>query len=134
MIYHQYQSLADSGWAKKDTLKFELLPADSACTVALSAEVRNNLKYPYSSLYLVIKQNLADSIHWQTDTVRIVLADSLGRWTGVGAGHYYQSNTYVRTLRLPPHPKHAVIRVSQGMKDDVLIGISDLGLNMRCRQ
>jgi gliding motility-associated lipoprotein GldH len=133
MIYHDYQSTAADGWKKKDTLKMEILPSDSACVVSLFAEVRNGLNYPYSNLYLVVKQNLTDSIHWQTDTIHFTLADSLGRWTGIGGGHFYQSSAYVRTLRLPPHPKHTVIRVSHGMKDDVLKGISDVGFRLVVR-
>lgn len=133
MVYHKYQSTADSGWAKKDTLKLDAFPSDSACEVIMTAEVRNNLHYPYSDLYLVIKQNIADSIHWQTDTVKFVLADKLGRWTGIGGGNYYQSSTYVRTLKLPPHPMHTIIKVSHGMKDNILKGITDVGFRLEYR-
>ena len=132
-IYHEYQSVADKGWQKKDTLKFQLLPSDSARVVALTAEVRNTLQYPYADFYLVVKQNIADSIHWQTDTVRFVLADNFGRWKGTGGGNYYQSSVYVRTLKLPPHPKHVVIRVSQGRKDVLLKGITDVGFRLEYR-
>lgn len=134
MIYHSYLSTSADGWKKKDTLKFDVFPSDSSCVVSLFTEVRNGLNYPFSDLYLVVKQNLTDSIHWQTDTVRFVLADNLGQWTGVGGGHFYQSSTYVRTLRLPPHPKHTVIRISHGMKDEVLRGITDVGCRLEVRQ
>jgi len=132
-IYHEYQSIAGKGWLKKDTLKFPLLPSDSARVVALTAEVRNTLEYPYADFYLVVQQNIADSLHWQTDTVRFVLADAFGKWKGTGSGNYYQSSAYIRMFKLPPHPKHAIIKVSQGMKDDVLKGITDVGFRLEYR-
>jgi gliding motility-associated lipoprotein GldH len=130
ILYHTYQTNADDNWKKKDTLKFNVPPTDSLKTVMLYAEVRNTLSYPYSDLYLVVRQNLADSLQWHTDTIRFVLADSQGRWTGYGSGNYYQSARPVCRIRMAPHPFHATIRVSQGMKDEVLKGISNVGLRI----
>lgn len=129
-MYHRYHSISSSGWGKKDTLTFTVYPIDSICGVNLYAEIRNTCNYPYSDLYLVIKQNIADSLKWQTDTVRFVLADSVGKWMGKGNGNYYQSAVYIRKIQLPPHPFHAVIKVFQNMKDDKLKGISDIGFRI----
>lgn len=98
--------------------------------VKLFAEIRNTLKYPYADFYLVIRQNMADSLSWQTDTIHMQLADSLGKWKGKGWGNYYQNECYVKNIKLPPHPFQATIRASQGMKDNKLKGISDVGFRI----
>jgi gliding motility-associated lipoprotein GldH len=130
VIYHDYHSISTNGWKRNDTLIYKIYPTDSMQIVRLYAEVRNSLKYPYSDLFLVVKQNLADSLKWQTDTVKFQLADNIGRWTGIGWGNYYQSTQFVKVIRLPSHPFHATIRVSQEMKDNVLKGITDVGFRI----
>lgn len=130
VIYHEYHSISSAGWEKKDTLIYQIPATDSAHVVRLYAEIRNGLNYPYSDLYLVIKQNMADSLKWQTDTIKFQLADSLGKWIGTGGENYYQSEQPVCNITLPKHPFLRTIRVSQGMKDNKLIGITDVGFRI----
>lgn len=129
MSFHQYHTI-DGEWERKDTLRFDVPPTDSMQTVQLFAEVRNARNYAFADLYLVVRQNLADSLKWQTDTIHIQLADSLGRWTGLGGANYFQSSQYVRSIRLPLHPFHATIFVSQGLKDEKLKGITNVGVRI----
>lgn len=128
VVYHQYQSIGD-GWKKKDTLSFKVPPTDSIKVVNLYAELRNTSDYIYSDFYLVVKQNLADSLVWKTDTIHFQLANNNGEWLGKGMYHY-QTSCLVKRIKLPLHPFHGTIRASQCMKDDVIKGISDVGFRI----
>ncbi|WP_294474196.1 gliding motility lipoprotein GldH [uncultured Bacteroides sp.] len=129
-VYHSYQSLPDEGWGKSDTLSFQVPVTDSIpTTLRLFAEVRNRTKYPYRDLHLFISQNLQDSTVWRTDTIAISLADSTGRWMGKGWGSIYQSATFVKSVR-PLHPGKYTIKVMNGMKDEMLQGLNDVGIRI----
>lgn len=129
-VYHSYQSLPGEGWGKSDTLSFELPITDSIpVTLELFAEVRNRSEYPYHDLHLFVSQNLQDSAVWQTDTIAICLADSSGRWTGKGWGSIYQSGVFVKSVRTL-HPGNYTIKVMNGMKDEKLKGLNDVGVRV----
>lgn len=130
MVYHSYQSLPDEGWGKSDTLFFCVPVADSVpATLKVFAEVRNRTDYPYRDLYLFIRHNLQDSTVWATDTVAITLADSTGRWMGKGWGSLYQSAVFIGTIRTLGAGKYTV-EVINGMKDNSLAGINDIGIRI----
>ena len=129
-VYHSYQSLPDEGWGKSDTLSFQIPITDSIpTTLRLFAEVRNRIEYPYHDLHLFISQNLQDSTVWRTDTIAFSLADSTGRWTGHGWGSIYQSETSIKSV-LPLRSGNYTIKVINGMKDEKLQGLSDVGIRI----
>lgn len=129
-VYHSYQSLPDEGWGKSDTLSFQIPITDSIpTTLRLFAEVRNRIEYPYHDLHLFISQNLQDSTVWRTDTIAFNLADSTGRWTGHGWGSIYQSETFIKSV-LPLRSGNYTIKVINGMKDEKLQGLSDVGIRI----
>ena len=129
-VYHSSQSLPDEGWGKSDTLSFQIPITDSIpTTLRLFAEVRNRIEYPYHDLHLFISQNLQDSTVWRTDTIAFSLADSTGRWTGHGWGSIYQSETFIKSV-LPLRSGNYTIKVINGMKDEKLQGLSDVGIRI----
>lgn len=129
-VYHSYQSLPDEGWGKSDTLSFLIPVTDSIPpTLRLFAEVRNRTDYPYHNLYLFISQNLQDSTVWRTDTITINLADSTGRWIGNGWGSIYQSAVFIKSVR-PLYPANYTFKIMNGMKDEKLSGINDIGIRI----
>lgn len=129
-VYHSYQALPAEGWAKSDTLSFRIPITDSIpTTFRLFAEARNRSDYPYQKLYLFVRQNLLDSTKWQTDTLAIQLTDSTGKWLGNGWGSIYQSDKFIRSVR-PLHPGTYTIKITHGLKDELLIGMNDIGIRV----
>ena len=128
-LYHSYQSIPREGWNRNDTLVFNVPIADSLTVLHLSAEVRNESNYPYRNLYLTVSQNLEDSTTWKTDTLLFVLANKDSKWIGTGWGSLFQSDLPVRDIATR-HSGNYKIRVTHGMKDDTLKGISDIGIKI----
>lgn len=130
IVYHSYQSLPEEGWKKSDTLSFNISIADNPPTMLrLFMEVRNRTDYPYRDLHLFINHNLPDSATWQTDTLIIKLADSTGKWNGKGWGSIYQFATFFKSVR-PLHSGNYQIKIINGMKDEKLPGLNDLGIRI----
>lgn len=128
-VYHSYQSIPEKGWEKSDTLFFQVPVNDSLTIFQLSAGVRNENNYPYQDLYLFISHNLEDSTKWQTDTLRFTLSDKEGKWTGTGWGNLYQSVQPMKSA-VTRHAGNYTFKVSHGMKDEILSGISDIGIKI----
>lgn len=128
-VYHSYQSIPARGWSKSDTLVFLVPIPDSLRTLRLTAEVRNESNYAYQNLYLVISHNLQDSTAFQTDTLELTLADKDGKWTGTGWGSLFQTAQPIGTA-VTRHRGNYTVRISQGMKDESLVGIRDVGIRV----
>lgn len=129
-VYHSYQTLPEEGWAKSDTLSFQIPIIDSVPpTMRLFAEVRNRSNYPYRNLHLFISQNLQDSTVFQIDTLTINLADSTGKWKGKGWGSIYQSAIFFKSVR-PLHSGNYTFKIISGMKDEMMNGLNDIGIRV----
>ncbi len=128
-VYYSFQSIPSEGWRKSDTLFFKVPLTDSLQPLRFYAEVRNLNSYAYRELHLFVNQNFEDSTRWKTDTLTLVLADKDGRWNGDGVGYLYQSAQPLGTIR-PKHPGTYTIKVSHGMKNEILTGINDMGFRI----
>lgn len=128
-VYHAYQFIPAQGWSKRDTLIFQVPIPDSLKTLKLFAEVRNENSYAYQNLYLVVAHNLQDSTAFRTDTLELTLADKSGKWTGTGWGRLFQSTLPIGTA-VTRHSGNYTFRISQGMKDESLVGVRDIGVRV----
>lgn len=128
-VYHSYQSIPSEGWKKSDTLFFNVPVKDSLTLLQLSAEIRNESNYAYRNIYLMISQNLEDSMVWKTDTLLLILADKEGKWNGTGWGSLFQSTLPIGSA-VVRHPGNYTFKVIHGMQDEVLKGIHDIGVRI----
>lgn len=128
-VYHSYQSIPAKGWGKSDTLLFRIPIADSLKTLRLTAEVRNKNEYAYQDFYLIVSHNLQDSTVFQTDTLKFILADKDGKWQGTGWGGLFQSALPLETT-VARYAGNYTFKVAQGMKDETLMGITDVGIKI----
>ena len=76
-------------------------------------------------------QSLPDEGWGKSDTLSITinLADSTGRWIGNGWGSIYQSAVFIKSVR-PLYPANYTFKIMNGMKDEKLSGINDIGIRI----
>lgn len=133
-VYHSYRSIPLEGWKKSDTLYFAFTVTDSLKPYRVTVEIRNEEAYPYRELYLFLHRfNTKDSTLFVTDTLRCVLADQAGKWKGTGLGAVYQSVHAYADLPIL-YTGDYKIGITQGMKDEILPGINDIGINVEKRR
>ncbi len=130
-MYHSFLHVSKEGWKKSDTLTFKAPITDSLATYRISVEVRNRIDYPYRNLCLFISHNTQDSTVFVTDTIQYSLADESGKWLGTGVGNLYQSVCSSYTFIAPRRSGNLIFKLSHGMKDNVLIGINDVGIEIK---
>lgn len=132
VISSAHQDIPTDGWAITDTVRLALDVKDTAQAYDLALTLRHTDRYNYQNLWLFIQSS--DSLSpVQSDTVMACLADDRGRWLGTRAGNYYTGYVIIERELLFAEPGTYTFAIVQGMRDSVIPGITDVGLELRIR-
>lgn len=130
VVYTQVESIGEEGWAVKDFKKFELYVEDTLSSHSLELIIRHDSRYGYSNLFLFI-QTTAPTGASIRDTIECPLADRSGKWFGRGIGGQYQLTVPYKYQVVFPFKGGYKIEVEQGMREDPLPYIRDIGLMVK---
>lgn len=129
LVFEQYQSIPEKSWHKDSVLVFNLPVEDTTQNNNFIINVRNDVTYSYSNLWLFIEIEQPDGKIME-DKFEIALADPSGKWLGSGFGGLKTREAmYRRNIFFPVSGEYKV-RIKQGMREDYLKGISDLGIRI----
>lgn len=129
LVFEQYQSIPEKSWHKDSVLVFNLPVEDTTQNNNFIINVRNDVTYSYSNLWLFIAIEQPDGKIME-DKFEIALADPSGKWLGSGFGGLKTREAmYRRNIFFPVSGEYKV-RIKQGMREDYLKGISDLGIRI----
>ncbi|MDR1937777.1 MAG: gliding motility lipoprotein GldH [Tannerellaceae bacterium] len=128
VIYNQYQGIDEFAWEKEKTYYFTFRIDDETAPYNISFEVRNNNLYPYQNLWVFYSEEQPVGPVRQ-DTLECMLANEFGKWHGKGIS-LYQSGFPVRTDYRFPLKGQYTFGFRQGMRDDTLKGIHEIGLRI----
>jgi len=123
-----FRSLKESNWHKDSVLRFDVPVTDSLSALDVLIEIRNTNDYPYKNLWLFVHCT-TPSGESRRDTVECLLADDFGKWQGKGLSLFELAIPYEQNIRYPRTGTYSY-RIKQAMRDDVLKGISDVGLKV----
>jgi len=125
--FDKYQTI-DNPWDKNTAYFFTCEIDDPAASYNLSLQIRNNNLYPYRNLWLFLSEEQpgGDIVR---DTVECMLADNYGKWIGSGISVFHL-NIPVRTGTTFPHEGQYTFTIRQGMRDEQLKGIEQLGVRI----
>jgi len=129
LVFEKNLPIPDDGWNKDSVLLFDIPITDTLQNHNFYINVRNDIKYKYSNLWLFIEIDRPGNIS-VTDTFEITLADPSGKWLGEGFGGVknrqviYKGNIYF------PVSGEYKINIRHGMRENVLKGIDDIGIRL----
>lgn len=127
--YFQYQTVNPDGWSKDSLYTFDVPISDTVSLYNVYVNVRNRGEYPYQNLWLFMNKKSPDNID-VSDSIECYLADQRGKWLGTGLGAIKEMPIlYKQNVKFD---KKGIYRYSivQGMREDVLIGINDIGIKV----
>jgi gliding motility-associated lipoprotein GldH len=128
-VYDEYRQVARSQWHKDSLFIFEVPVKDTVILYNLFLNIRNEVNYPYSNLWLFIEICQPDGIAVK-DTFELILADPSGKWLGKGlSGIRSRQVVYRRNVYFPAAGNY-FIKVSHGMRPEILMGIHDIGVRI----
>ena len=128
VVLDELHSFEDSRWHMDSVVTVVWEPEQSEDPVFMSMYIRHSTEYPYNNLFLFRSIESTQGVEY-TDTVNVALADPLGVWNGSG-----RSN--LKTLEIPigqgavrfRNDDRYTLKITQGMRDTVLYGIQDVGV------
>ena len=128
-IYESNVKIPVDGWRRNDIVRFEVEITDTINHCNIYINVRNNKKYRYMDLWLFV--NIRSPFGTMArDTAKIMLADHRGKWLGSGLGSKFDSRIFLRENIRFPVPGIYIFEYEQGMRDEPLMGIEDVGLRI----
>lgn len=128
-VFNDAKILPEEGWDKNNIVRFDYLANDTSSTYNIIVDIRNSHEYSYQNFWLFIQSSSPDSIIFK-DTLECVLADNYGRWLGKSSGSMYHLPVlFLREVKFVK-PGHYNFAIAQGMRNDTLIGIKEVGLRI----
>ena len=126
-IYEVNKEIDNAEWNRDSIEQFDVEIVDTSLFYNVVINVRNKNDYPYSNLYLFIEMSSPMEKYF-TDTLEVQLADNKGKWLGSGIGNIWQNQIRLLSQVKLLEGGTYKIKIGQGMRDDDLIGISDVGV------
>jgi gliding motility-associated lipoprotein GldH len=128
VVLDELHSFKDSRWHMDSVVTVVWEPEQSEDPVFMSMYIRHSTEYPYNNLFLFRSIESTQGVEY-TDTVNVALADPLGVWNGTGMSN-------LKTLEIPigqgavrfRDDERYTLKITQGMRDTVLYGIQDVGV------
>jgi gliding motility-associated lipoprotein GldH len=128
-VFDEYKPIPEEKWHQDSLLTFAIPISDTLQNHNLYINVRNNIDFEYSNLWLFVNIEQPNGVAKQ-DTIEIPLAEPSGKWLGKGFGGYKpQHAVYKRNVFFPSSGEYK-ISIQQGMRKAQLEGISDVGLRV----
>jgi gliding motility-associated lipoprotein GldH len=121
--------MIEKTWSKDKELYFTYEIKDKTISYDVSIEIRNNNLYPFQNLWLFCAEEQPIGPVWR-DTIECMLADDYGKWLGNGMS-VHQLSIPVRTQYKFPHKGQYTFSIRQGMREDSLKGLEEIGLQIK---
>lgn len=133
-VYSHYEALPINGWQADSAVDFRFEIADSLEVYDIVLNLRHSERYPYQNVWFFTELCSADSVQGElllkADTLEYYLADRRGIWLGNGFGRLKDMPMLLKAGYSFPHAGEYVMHVRQGMREELLTGVSDLGLSI----
>lgn len=128
-FFNEFYTIPGEEWNMKFKPGFKVRVTQKNLDYRLILQVRNTTDYAYSNVFFFLTTT-QPSGKSQRDTIECVLADRYGNWLGKGIGRIKENNFLIREyLSLPDTGTYNFI-IEQAMRDEVLKGITDIGIKI----
>jgi gliding motility-associated lipoprotein GldH len=128
-VFESYKKLDSKGWNKDSVAVFNVHLTDTIKNHNLYVNIRNKGNYAYSNLWLFLTVGSPDGT-LRTDTVEFTLAEPSGKWKGSGIGGLHDNQILYKSSVFFPRKGNYKFQIKQGMRDNVLQGIRDVGIRI----
>ena len=122
-------AVTENSWTYAKSVKATVEIKDASLPYTVSFKIRNTADYRYSNIFVIMRLKSGPQI-LKEGRHQFQLAKAEGQWTGKGSGDLY-SNTFplLKSFHFPKPGKYE-IEVEQNMRDNPLVGVSDVGITV----
>lgn len=133
IVYDNSLRVANPIWHCDSVARFEVEVSDTSIDYQSAILIRNSGDYRYQNLWLFVTEIAPDSTV-TCDTIEYYLADDYGRWLGSGIGSLYTSLYYYKDDLHYSQAGIYTYEIKQGMRDDELQGITNIGIQILIKE
>ena len=128
-VFDIYQDIDPNGWSSTEALDFEVeVQAKEGDLFNYLIGLRNNNDYLYANIFFFVDVESPDGEH-QIDTLQYLLAEPDGKWVGSGVGEIKYNLFKFKEAQVMQTGVYK-FSIVHGMRDDLLLGIEDIGLRI----
>jgi len=128
-VFDLYQDVDPGGWSSSEALEFEVeIDAQEGVLFNYLIGLRNNNDYLYANIFFFVDVESPDGER-QTDTLQYLLAEPGGKWLGSGVSEI-KYNLFKFKEEQTMQSGVYKFSIAHGMRDDLLLGIEDVGLRL----
>ena len=128
-LYDQSKSIPDSGWHKDSVAEFFVKVDDTLQAYNFYITIRNNDNYSYRNFHFFLNTKLPNGNN-TCDTIELILANIEGKWLGKGFGSVKDNQIPIRKNLLFPLKGTYAFKIEQGMRQEKLEGLVDIGIRV----
>lgn len=111
-------------WHMDSAVRYDYTITDAETNYRMLVYVRHTERYPYQNMWLFV----GDSLH--RDTIEFYLADDRGQWLGDRHHGFIEMPVLLEENYHFPDTGRYYIAIQHGMRDTLLRGITDIGLEV----
>ncbi len=128
-FFEQNSEIPGGSWAAHNNISFPVVIQDTVSVYDFFVNVRNDVDYPFSNLYLFLTTTFPDG-RIARDTIECMLAGYDGKWLGSGIGSVrFNRFLFQRNVRFGKAGTYS-FEFEQAMRTDPLKGIKDIGIRI----
>lgn len=131
--YEKYANVTDYQWDMNDVKSFDVPIQDTTNSFDVFIMLRNNGQYPWRNIHLFVTTT-SPAGQQVKDTVEYYLADEMGKWLGSGWGNIWTNQLPYRINVRFPYKGIYEFYIQQGMRNEKLPGVLDVGLMIKKHQ
>lgn len=124
IVYSHFSSIPSAQWHVDSVLNYDYTIEDTASNYQLLLHVRHTEQYPYQNMWLFVENGQ------HSDTIEFYLADARGQWLGNKHHGFIEMPVLLEETYQYPDTGSYHISIQQGMRDSILRGITDVGVEI----
>lgn len=126
-LFDESVVIPDAKWDNKNILSFDVNVEDSLEVYSFYLNIRHLESYRYCNLYVFMHTTFPNG-NLTHDTIECFLAAPDGRWMSKGSGTMRSARVMLNPAMRFPLTGDYHFEIEQAMREDVLKGISDIGI------
>ena len=126
----EYRSIPKSDWNRDSVVVFQIPVTDTVQRHNIFLNVRNDIEYKYSNLWLFVEIIQPGDSTAVIDTFEFTLADQTGKWLGHGFGGVKTNEMLFKSNVYFPVSGIYGLQIQHGMRGKLLNGITEIGYRL----
>lgn len=129
-VFNKYKTISKGVWHRDSLVVFQVPVTDTVQRQNLYLNVRNDINYKYSNLWLFVEIIQPGDTTAVKDTFEFTLADPTGKWLGQGFGGVKTNEMLFKRNVYFPVSGIYEIQIQHGMRGKLLEGITEIGFRV----